>query len=100
MAAIATLINYAITFYVICLVASAIMSWLVAFNVINPYNQFARSVGTFLYRITEPALQPIRRILPDLGGIDISPVILIVLLEVARTFIICDVMGQCGGYVS
>lgn len=98
MLAIATLIDYAITFYIICLIANAILSWLVAFNVLNPNNPIARQIGYFLFRITEPALAPIRRLLPDLGGIDISPVILIVLLSVLRTLIICDIMGLCAGY--
>ena len=56
------------------------MSWLVAFNVVNVRNQFVGMIADFLYRITEPALRPIRNLLPNLGGIDISPVILIFLL--------------------
>ncbi|MDF1737408.1 MAG: YggT family protein [Minwuia sp.] len=98
MAAIAQLIDFVVDFYIFCLIASAIMSWLVAFNVLNPHNNTARTIGQFLYRITEPALGPIRRLLPDLGGIDLSPVVLIIGLMVARTFVICDVMGFCAGY--
>ena len=56
------------------------MTWLVAFNVINTQNRFIYMVGDFLHRVTEPALGPIRRILPNLGGIDLSPVVLILLL--------------------
>ena len=74
------LIDTAIHIYIWCLIISAVMSWLVAFNVINTRNRFVYSVGDFLYRITEPALRPIRNILPNLGGIDISPVILSLLL--------------------
>lgn len=99
MAAIAQLIDFVVDFYIFCLIASAIMSWLVAFNVLNPHNNIARTIGQFLYRITEPALGPIRRLLPDLGGIDLSPVVLIIGLMVARTFVICDVMGFCAGYI-
>lgn len=55
------------------IVASAILSWLYAFNIVNPGNQFVDTVGNFLYRMTEPLYRPIRRILPDLGGIDLSP---------------------------
>ena len=62
------------------LIISAILSWLVAFNVVNTRNRFVYTVMDFLWRITEPALRPIRRILPNLGGIDISPVILILIL--------------------
>ncbi len=74
------LIDTVIHLYIWCLIISAVMSWLVAFNVINTRNRFVYSVGDFLYRITEPALRPIRNILPNLGGIDISPIILILLL--------------------
>lgn len=69
-----------IDIYVWILIASAILSWLVAFNVVNTRNQIVYQIGNFLYRITEPALRPIRNLLPNLGGIDISPVILILLL--------------------
>lgn len=58
------------------IVASAIFSWLYAFNVVNAQNQVVATIGDFLHRITEPALRPIRRFMPDLGGIDISPIIL------------------------
>ncbi len=68
---------YAIELFVWLVIISAIMSWLVAFNVINTRNRFVYMVGDFLYRITQPALRPIRRVLPNLGGIDISPIILI-----------------------
>src|ERR1700731_2151782 len=61
-------------------IASAVMSWLVAFGVINTRNRFVASLGETLYRLTEPALRPIRNVIPDLGGVDISPVILLLLL--------------------
>jgi YggT family protein len=66
--------------YVWLLIVAAILSWLVAFNVVNTRNHFVASIGEFLFRITEPALRPIRNILPNLGGIDISPVILILII--------------------
>jgi len=74
------LIDTIITLYIWILIASAILSWLVAFNVVNQRNPIVANLGDFLYRITEPALRPIRAFLPNLGGIDISPVILILLL--------------------
>ena len=74
------LIDTIITLYIWILIASAILSWLVAFNVVNARNPVVANIGEFLYRITEPALRPIRALLPNLGGIDISPVILILLL--------------------
>jgi YggT family protein len=74
--------------YIWLLIASAILSWLIAFNVVNTRNQFVRMVGDFLYRITEPVLAPIRNIMPNLGGIDISPVIVILLIILIKDIII------------
>ena len=73
-------ISLLLTLYIYILVAAAVMSWLIAFNVVNPRNQFVAMVGEFLYRITEPVLRPIRRLLPNIGGIDISPLIVIVII--------------------
>ena len=73
-------IVYVIQLYIWVIIASAILSWLIAFNVVNTQNRFVYSVADMLYRVTEPALRPIRSILPNLGGIDISPVILILIL--------------------
>lgn len=87
MIAFANLINAVISIYIWLLIANAILSWLVAFNVINTSNQFVNAVGLFLHRITEPVLRPIRRVIPNLGGIDISPIILILLLFFLRDLI-------------
>jgi YggT family protein len=73
-------LSIAIEIYIYLVIAMAILSWLVAFDVLNPRSQVVRTIGQFLWRITEPPLKPIRRILPNLGGIDISPVILILVL--------------------
>lgn len=70
------------------LIASAIFSWLYAFNVVNPGNQIVGMIGNFLYRATEPVLRPIRSVLPDLGGIDISPIIVLLLIFFLQQFII------------
>ena len=67
----------AVDLYIWIVIIGAILSWLVAFNIINLSSPLVRSILDFLYRITEPALRPIRRILPNFGGIDISPVLLI-----------------------
>jgi YggT family protein len=72
------LITTLITLYIWIIIAAALMSWLIAFNVVNRHNQIVVTIADFLYRITEPALRPIRERLPNLGGIDISPVILII----------------------
>ena len=70
----------ALQLYVWLLIASAIMSWLIAFNVVNTRNEVVRTIWNFLYQITEPVLRPIRNILPNLGGIDISPIILLLII--------------------
>jgi len=72
------LILTVIDLYIWVLIAAAVMSWLIAFNVVNSNNSTVRMIWDFLYRITEPVLGPIRTMLPGLGGIDISPVILII----------------------
>jgi YggT family protein len=73
-------------FYVV--LAAVIMSWLTAFNVINSRNQFVGQVGYALHRLTEPLLGPIRRYLPDLGGLDISPIVLLLAMQFVRYFVI------------
>jgi YggT family protein len=80
MISLINLILMIIQIYSYLIIASAIMSWLVAFNVINNRNDFVRGVGNFLYQVTEPALRPIRGILPNLGGVDVSPIILLLIL--------------------
>ena len=77
-----------IDLYIWVVIASAILSWLVAFNVVNTNNRVVLVIGHTLYRLTEPALRPIRSILPNLGGIDISPVILILLLLFIRDVVL------------
>ena len=77
-----------ISLYIWLVIISAILSWLVAFGVVNTQNQIVSMIGNFLYRITEPALAPIRRIMPDLGGIDISPVVLILGLIFIRDVVL------------
>jgi YggT family protein len=80
MQALFIVILYALDIYMWIVIAAAIFSWLVAFNVVNRHNQAIGMIGEFLYRITEPALRPIRNLLPNLGGIDISPVILFLII--------------------
>jgi YggT family protein len=72
-------VHMVIQLYIYVIIAGAIMSWLIAFHVINPYNQFVRSLWMGLNALTEPLLRPIRRWMPDLGGIDISPMVLILI---------------------
>ena len=88
MRAFLDVILLALQIYVWLLIAAAVLSWLVAFNVVNTRNQLVAMVGDFLFRITEPALRPIRAIMPNLGGIDISPVILILLIFFIQSVIV------------
>ena len=87
MRAILDIVLIAMDLYVWLLIASAILSWLIAFNVVNTRNQFVAGVAEFLYRITEPALRPIRQFLPNLGGLDISPIILILIIMLIQRII-------------
>jgi YggT family protein len=80
MRSVLDVVMLALNLYVWLLIASAVLSWLIAFNVVNTRNQFVSTVWDFLYRITEPALRPIRNMLPNLGGIDISPIILLLII--------------------
>jgi YggT family protein len=72
--------NSLLNLYIYIIIAWAIMSWLIAFEVINMRSNFVRTVAMFLDAVTEPALRPIRRFIPSLGGLDISPVILIFII--------------------
>jgi YggT family protein len=76
-----------ISLYRYILIIAAIFSWLIAFNVVNTRNQFISAVAEFLYRITEPLLGPIRRRLPNFGGLDISPIILFFLLLLIEIYL-------------
>ena len=88
MRALIDVILLALHLYIYLLIAAAVLSWLIAFNVVNTRNQAVAMIGDFLFRITEPALRPIRNMLPNLGGIDISPVILILLIILIENIII------------
>ncbi len=79
--------------YIWALIVGAILSWLVSFNVVNPYNRFVQVIGDVLTRITEPLLAPIRRILPNMGPMDFSPLVLIFILFFLRSFIRNLVIG-------
>src|SRR5690554_1794364 len=88
MLALIQTIVLALDLYWWIIIASAIFSWLYAFNVINSRNQFVGAIGNFLFRVTEPALRPIRRFMPDLGGIDVSPIILLLVIFFVRQFLL------------
>jgi|APCry1669189000_1035189.scaffolds.fasta_scaffold360144_1 YggT family protein len=87
MRAVFHLIDNILWLYTWAIILVALMSWLISFNVVNFHNQMVRSVWNGLNAIVEPALQPIRRFLPNMGGIDISPVILLLIVSFLRDFI-------------
>jgi YggT family protein len=88
MRALLDVILIALNIYMWIVIAAVILSWLVAFNVVNTRHPFVAAVADFLYRITEPALRPIRNMLPNLGGIDISPIILFLIIILIERVII------------
>ena len=93
MNAIILLLDRIIYLYVWVLIINAVLSWLVAFNIINTQNRFVYSVLEFTYKLTDPPLNYIRRFLPNLGSIDISPVVLILLI-----YFINDLLKDILGY--
>ena len=80
-------IDLALNLYTWVLIISAIFSWLYAFNVINTYNDFVRQVLFALQKITEPVYRPVRRIMPDFGQLDLSPLVVLLLIYIARMVI-------------
>jgi YggT family protein len=88
MRAVLDIVLIVLQLYIYLLIAAAVLSWLIAFNVVNVRNPVVQAVGEFLYRITEPLLRPIRSMLPNLGGLDISPVILILLIILIERLIV------------
>jgi YggT family protein len=88
MRAVLDIILLILQIYIWLLIAAAVLSWLVAFHVVNTRNQVVAMLGEFLFRITEPVLRPIRSMMPSLGGIDVSPVILILLILLLENVII------------
>ncbi len=93
MNALATLIDTVVQIYIYLLIASAVISWLTALNVINVRHRAVYLAMNFLYRITEPVLRPIRRVIPSIGGIDVSPIIVIIVLHFVRQLIVDNIRG-------
>ena len=91
MYAIFWLIDTVLGIFIMLVFAQVVLSWLVGFNVVNTRNRFVYLVGDFLHRVTEPALRPIRRMVPNFGGIDVSPMVLLVALYFVRLLLIQDI---------
>ena len=86
------LVDTIITIYIWLLIGSAVLSWLIAFNVVNTRNPIVNSVGEFLYRITEPLLRPIRRRVPAMGGLDFSPAIVMLAIALMRVLLVAPLL--------
>ena len=87
MIAIVWLINAVLSLAWWLVIASAVFSWLIAFNVVNLSNPFVSQVANFLWQMTEPMLRPIRRVIPNLGAIDISPIVLLLAIQFLQIFL-------------
>jgi YggT family protein len=88
MQSILQLILVLLQLYSWALIISIVLTWLVQFNVVNTSNRLVYAVGDFLYRITEPLLAPIRRFLPSLGGMDLSPLVLLLAIFLLRNLLV------------
>jgi YggT family protein len=97
MRALFWLLDTVISLYIWALIIGAVLSLLLAFNVLDTRNRFVWTVADFFYRVTEPALRPIRRRLPNLGGVDLSPLVLILLLSALRILLAEIQMGLMRG---
>lgn len=84
-------ISQLINLYIYIILGSVILSWLMGFGMVNPHNTVVRSIHDALLAVTEPLLRPIRRILPDLGAIDISPVILLLACQFVQQVVLPNI---------
>ena len=89
-----TVINLAFELYVWVIIVSVVMSWLIAFNVVNQYSPAVRTVQRICWQLTEPLMRPVRQALPDLGGLDISPIVVLLGLQVVKILIIRLLTGS------
>ncbi len=98
MYAIFWLISAALDVLFFFVIANVIISWLIHFGIINTHQQFVQAVSRMLYQVTEPLCRPIRRVMPDLGGIDLSPIILILLIRFTQILLWTSIAPALGVY--
>ncbi|KAA6205166.1 MAG: YggT family protein [Candidatus Tokpelaia sp.] len=79
-------IDLVLNFYLFVLIGAAVFSWLYAFHIVNPHNNVVRIIGRFFYSMTEPVLKPIRRVLPNFGSVDISPLVVFLIIFFIQNF--------------
>ena len=87
-------VDVVLSLVIFIMIAQVIVSWLLAFNILNMSNQFVAMVANALYQITDPLLRPIRRMLPNFGGLDISPIILFLAIYFIRLVVLYPLMRQ------
>jgi len=87
LASLLYVVDIVLTLYIWALIIGAVISWLIAFDVINTHNRLVQVVGDFLYRITEPALKRLRRYIPPVGGLDLTPLVLILIIVFLQKFL-------------
>lgn len=97
MIVISYIFNAAIQLYILVVFVTVIMSWLIGFNVINRHNQFVDAIWRTCLNLTEPALRPIRNMLPNLGGLDISPIVLLIGLNALQLGVNTYILRPLGG---
>lgn len=91
---ILSIIHFLLGVAITVMIVQTIMSWLIAFNVINTHNEFVRSVWIALDRLTQPLYRPIRKVMPDLGALDLSPMVVILIIIILKDFIIGPMIGR------
>lgn len=87
-------VDVVLSLVIFIMIAQVIMSWLLAFNILNMSNQFVATVANMLWQLTNPLLAPIRRLLPNFGGLDISPIVLFLAIYFIRLVILYPLMRQ------
>jgi YggT family protein len=89
-------VYYLLQLYVYVLIAGAVLSWLIAFNVVNTRSPFVNMVGTLLYQLTEPVLRPVRRVLPAMSGLDLSPIVVILIIFFIQSVVLPNIARAFG----
>jgi YggT family protein len=87
-------IDLVLNVIIIIIIAQVIVSWLLAFNILNMSNQFVATIANALYQITDPLLRPLRAFIPNMGGLDISPIVLFLAIYFIRLVILYPLMRQ------
>lgn len=82
-----TLVMHLLSLYSMFIIANVVFSWLYAFNIVNPRNALVRAIGLFLYKVTEPTLRFVRQFMPNLGSLDISPAVVLLVIWIIESLL-------------